>query len=98
MPVSGGESRELFRLQEGKRFYSRVGLSWTPDGRHVVVGTKLDELSMIPATGGELRKLDLGFRGMTRLSLHPDGRQIAYSLGNSTAEVWVMENFLPVVK
>ena len=32
------------------------------------------------------------------LSLHPDGRRLAYAAGQSEAEVWVMENFLPEPK
>ncbi|MCZ6811225.1 MAG: hypothetical protein O7D97_04410, partial [Planctomycetota bacterium] len=96
--VSGGEARALYTLKDGMRFHWGVGLSWTPDGRHVIVGPwdtdKPDELWSIPATGGELRKLDLGFK-VKDMSLHPDGRRIAFTVGKYNNEVWVMENFLP---
>ena len=99
IPVSGGEPRELHTLKERTRFHGGVGLSWTPDGRHVIVGRpydpeKTDELWIIPATGGEPRKLDLGFR-VKHMSMHPDGQRIAFTVGKYTSEVWAMENFFP---
>ncbi|MEE8239862.1 MAG: hypothetical protein V3R16_01225 [Nitrospirales bacterium] len=101
MPASGGKPRELFTLQEGNRFSWGVGLSWTPDGRHVVVGgpdapDKPDELWRIPVGGGEPRKLNLGVK-VSHLSLHPDARRIAFTGPDPKGgdEVWVMENFLP---
>jgi Tol biopolymer transport system component len=104
MPASGGEASELYRLKEGKRFSWGVGLSWTPDGDHVVVGApdapdKPDELWSIPVTGGEPRKLNLGVK-VNHVSLHPDGRRIAFTQPESggDGEVWVMENFLPESK
>jgi len=35
---------------------------------------------------------------MEALSLHPDGRQIAFRSGHYGDEIWVMENFLPEEK
>ena len=101
IPASGGEPRELLRVPEGKTFPWGVGISWTPDGRHVVVGRpgasdQPDELWIIPATGGELRKLTLEFN-VRKLSLHPDGRRIAFGQRFADGgDIWVMENFLPV--
>ncbi len=101
IPASGGEPRELFTLQEGKSFRGGVGISWTPDGRHVVVGgqdadDEPDELWSIPATGGEPRKLNLGVK-VSHLALHPDGRRIAFTRSDPKggSQIWVMENFLP---
>jgi hypothetical protein len=34
----------------------------------------------------------------TSVSLHPDGRRLVFSISQPSAEVWVMENFLPVEK
>jgi Tol biopolymer transport system component len=101
MPASGGQASELYTLKKGKRFSWGVGLSWTPDGAHVVVGApdapdQPDELLIIPAEGGEPRKLELGVK-VDHLSLHPDGRRIAFTRPEpgGGSEVWVMENFLP---
>jgi hypothetical protein len=30
--------------------------------------------------------------------MHPDGSRIAFSSGRYEAEIWVMENFLPINK
>ena len=101
IPVSGGEASELYTLEEGERFSWGVGLWWTPDGRHVVVGgpdgpDKPDELWSIPATGGEPRKLNLGVK-VNHLALHPDGQRIAITRSDPKrgGGIWVMENFLP---
>ena len=57
-------------------------ISWTPDGRHVVIGgpdvDKLDELWRFPATGGKPRKTNFGIK-VIQLALHPDGRRVAFS-------------------
>lgn len=101
IPALGGEPSELYTLKEGKRFSWGVGLSWTPDGNHVVVGApdatnEPDVLWMIPAKGGEPSKLELGIK-VSHMSLHPDGRRIAFTRPEPSggSEVWVMENFLP---
>ena len=110
IPASGGEPSELFKLQKGQLLFRGVGISWTPDGRHVVVGgpdvpdkrgaDRLpDDLWIIPAAGGEPRKVNLGIKAR-QLSLHPDGRRIALASREPKGgeEVWVMENFLPAIK
>ena len=53
-----------------------------------------NELWSIPATGGAPRKLNLGVK-VKHLSLHPDGRRIAFTAGKTDGAIWVMENFLP---
>ncbi|MHC4991427.1 MAG: TolB family protein, partial [Planctomycetota bacterium] len=99
IPASGGESHDLFTLHEEQPMFWGVGISWTPDGRHVViggsrVGDNPDELWVIPSTGGEPRKLSLGIQ-VSQMSLHPDGRRVAFTSRTGGQEVWVMENFLP---
>ncbi len=102
--TSGGQPNELYTLKKGKSFNRGVGLSWMPDGNHVVVGApeapdKPDELWIIPAEGGEPRKLELGVK-VNNFALHPDGRRIAFTRREpgGGGEVWVMENFLPESK
>ena len=50
----------------------------------------------MPASGGQARKLDLGLDKLRQLRIHPDGHRIAFQAGEFSAELWVMENFLPV--
>jgi len=59
-----------------------------------------DEWDMwrISVEGGEGQKLDMKMARFLHMSIHPDGRHIAFSsFGRSLKypEVWVMENFLP---
>ncbi len=105
IPASGGEPRELFTLQKGQKVFWGVGISWTPDGQYMVIGgphvpDEPDELWIVPATGGEPRKVNLGVNQVMKLSLHPDGRRVAFSRmePGGGGGIWVMENFLPVDK
>ena len=86
---------------------------WTPDGRYLRVvrnrvgsGSPLWEptgsrgtpaLWRISLEDGKAEKLGPTFhRGP--LSLHPDGRQVAFTCGGRVSEVWAIENFLPELK
>jgi Tol biopolymer transport system component len=102
IPLAGGEPRDLIKLKT-----KPVGTyTWTPDGKRIIffndVSTKKEqksELWFIPAEGGEPQSLGLTIDASPRvLSLHPDGRRMAFSVRQPNAEVWVMENFLPVEK
>jgi Tol biopolymer transport system component len=80
-----GKSRTLYRFEKGKI----LPCDWLPDGSAIVVlkpeGAKSLTLGLIPAQGGELkalRKLDQGRAQMTRPSVSPDGRFIAFIEGS----------------
>ena len=106
MPAAGGEPRELCRLEEeeGLRFGSNCSITWTADGKYILFtmkNSKMDdakwELCRISADSGELEKLGLEMSEFVNLSVHPDGRHIAFSSPSPTVispAVWVMENFL----
>ena len=100
LPTAGGEPRELLRSQEPE------GISlpaWTPDSRHImyartVYGEKPTfELWRISADGGRPQKLGLVMEGLEPygLSVHPDGKRIAFTAGTEREEVWVLKGFLP---
>jgi Tol biopolymer transport system component len=98
MPTEGGEPRELLRVQEDTEGIS--GIEWTLDGRYFLfIWAKPDPdqplrgLWRIPAEGGDPQKL-MEMDGLTEISLHPDGRCIAFTGGWRVMEVWKMENFL----
>jgi len=98
MPATGGESRALLRLKRPEDFAS---IAWTPDGRQLLfVRRSLEErkfeLWRIRAEGGEPQRIGLTVGSMSQISVHPDGRRIAYNAGDWKTEVWMMENFLPV--
>ena len=73
---------------------------WTPDGGHLLFAKRRNEateLWRIPVEGGEPENLGLAMGKIEHLSIHPDGRRIAFTgPGPSSGdEVWVMENILP---
>jgi Tol biopolymer transport system component len=98
MPVTGGEPRELLRVESSNPVNP---LAWTPDGRHLIFGRvaqseRKTELWRISVEGGEPQKLGLAMDSMIEdLHVHPDGRRMVFVAGRPKGEVWVMENFLP---
>lgn len=101
MPAEGGEARELLRGDQSVMSFGFGAIAWTPDGRNILfvravnAGGTETELWTVPVTGGEPRKLDLKADNMHDLSVHPDGKHIAFTASKTKSEVWVMENFLP---
>jgi Tol biopolymer transport system component len=97
---SNGEIHEITRLRTDETVEGR-GLTWTPDGRYLLFLGKhedgLCELRRISVEGGKSQNLGLKVAAHTYLSIHPDGRRIAFTGAGPTpgAEVWAMENFLP---
>ena len=112
MPAIGGESRELLRRDAPGTISGMVGLAWTPGGRELIFGTTVAPyepqgregrgavraLWRISVEGGEPTPVGLTLGGLRHISLHPDGRRLAFDAGHYEAEVWVMENFLQDLK
>jgi Tol biopolymer transport system component len=92
-----GASRELLSLgaPEALGF-----VTWTPDGKYIVFNKLHDtdrarrELWCIDVAGGQRRRLQLDGPTGNFASVHPDGHQFAFSMGDPKWEVWAMENFL----
>jgi Tol biopolymer transport system component len=106
MPASGGEFRELARVENEKET-PLIGLPyWAPDGRSVILTKSIKgnaprryELWRIAIEGGEPQRIgQISARQLTGFRLHPDGRRVALSDIKVDLEVWVMENFLPPAK
>ncbi len=101
IPVGGGEPREFLKFEKGGGITT---FAWMPDGKKIIYSKgktkeKDCELWQISADGGEPQKL--GGLGMDRvyfMSVHPDGRRIAFYTRGESTEIWVMENFLPEKK
>ena len=109
IPAAGGEARELIRSKPpGFLSYSVGGIAWSPDGRYLFMSecdgrpaTASCELLRISAKGGEPQRLGITKEGLMPLCIHPDGRRIAFGSGQSkwsSSEIWVMEDFLHLVK
>jgi Tol biopolymer transport system component len=103
--ADGGPAREIFRTKGGEYIQ---WLQWTPDGRSIWLkkytppaDPKLKptfEFLSVSPEGSAVRKLDLSIDNGLDFRIHPDGRQIAFSLGQGKVELWALENFLPPVQ
>jgi len=98
IPVQGGTQRVLYESRAPLAIGNGYGgLAWSRDGRRLLFVRRVDEpgtgfvLMVIPAAGGEARKL-LSAPRIMNLRVHPDGRRIVWGGGQFRAEVWVMEN------
>lgn len=102
--AANGAPRELFRVVPPERVVVQM---WTPDNEDVLF-TKYKageaasavphQLWRVPATGGEAVDTGIRIPGYTQpyfTALSPDGRTLAYTVGQVSAEQWVMEHFLP---
>jgi hypothetical protein len=99
----GGEQRELLRLREPEWI---VLHGWTGDGLSLLVtrwsggrdasgNSPIRTLWRVPITGGAPVSTGLAMEGLRDISLHPDGRQIAFNARFKRSESWVMENLIP---
>jgi Tol biopolymer transport system component len=103
MLVSGGDIHEIVRVKNPEWIPGYSGLAWTPDGRFVLYFTALQgpqgvektELWRVDVGTGERKSFGLTMDRMRNISLHPDGKRIAFDSGMPKIEIWMMENFLP---
>lgn len=106
IPTGAGEPRELFPIPAADRL---TYPAWSPDSRFVVVrreskagdGPDADGYWRVPVDGSQPRKMTwaLNLSPSNRwISVHPDGKRVAYTSGAQRFEVWVMENFLPAAR
>jgi Tol biopolymer transport system component len=108
VPIAGGEAHEIFRasLPEARSF---VPAGWSADSRFVTLFKKpaaagdAPELWLVPVAGGATQKAPVSLpvdrmKGV-EIALHPDGKHIAFSIGDSgQREVWALENLLAGAK
>jgi Tol biopolymer transport system component len=114
IPVSGGESKVLYSFVQTTGHY--LSHTWSEDGRFIILPKfqpkgKIDftnreefkwSLWLIPVEGGEPREVGLGVWLMFNLTIHPDGKHIAFASWGfpdfskaGPTEVWMMENIIP---
>lgn len=101
--VSGSETKEVVRMAPRENVTS---LAWTPDGKRLVYTKELppknqgaDRPTEVWATAvdsGQSVELKFSQPGICDISIHPDGRQIAFRAGLSSGQdLWVMEGLMP---
>ena len=92
VPTGGGEAREVLRTD-----HYRIH-TWTPDGNGIVYLKWVGEESalwQVSVEDGESRKIETGLEHVLALRLHPDGEHVVIYVYEDSAEVWMMEGFLP---
>lgn len=101
LPTAGGEARELVRLARPVEFQQIFfGYTWSPDDRYLYFLKRPRaeapyELFRIPSTGGSEESLSLQFPELRDIDISPDGKKIAFSVGNPLLrEIWAVENVL----
>lgn len=98
MSMSGGAAREIAKVAPPDAIPGFGGLNWTRDARHLLFvrasGPRQEtrELWRAAVDGGALERTGLVMRGLRDVRLHPDGRQVAFTAGEGSDEVWVLEN------
>jgi Tol biopolymer transport system component len=97
-----GAPRELLRVRDPDWI---VLHGWTADGLSLFVtrwsgavdaagNSPTRTLWRLPITGGTPVSTGLSMEGLRDLSIHPDGRQIAFNARFKRSESWVMENLI----
>ncbi|NQT97907.1 MAG: PD40 domain-containing protein [Candidatus Marinimicrobia bacterium] len=93
MPVEGGKEIELCTPQEGNYFGMAA---WSPDGKYIFFsdGSEGTNLWRIPADGGIPEKVWHLKNRIEFTSIHPDGKQMAFSIRERTSEIRVIEGLV----
>jgi eukaryotic-like serine/threonine-protein kinase len=82
MPVSGGISRQITRVQSEVR-----GIAWTADGASLVFASEAGDLWQVARAGGQPEKLLAG-RDAAFPVISRDGRRLAYGQSVSNINIW----------
>jgi Tol biopolymer transport system component len=108
--TDSGEVSRLIKFSQEQQF-SWIRHAWSADSKYVFYTRYVDsaglsfkfEMWRVPIDGGQPQKTGLEMPGaIDHISAHPDGEHIAFEnmapMSASPAEVWVMENFLPLLR
>jgi Tol biopolymer transport system component len=93
-PAEGGRRREVCRVRDT----DKIELEWNPDGRYLIFNKATQDQTgfwRVPVTGGTPQEMGITSRAMGKISIHPDGRHIAFVANLSVSQVMALENFLP---
>ena len=100
----GGDPRELLRTSSPDQF---TLAGWMADGLNLLIirwsrrpnapasEPRNETLWRVPLTGGTPVSTGLMMESLRDISIHPDGRRIAFNAGMKRVEQWAMENLLP---
>jgi Tol biopolymer transport system component len=89
--VGSGTAKKLLTLPSGRL----TDLVWMPLGNELLVGTEGSsgaQLWRVSTAGDSIRPALLQPKRQPVVSVHPDGEQIALTLGETHSEIWVLEH------
>ena len=96
VPTAGGAARIFFR-GDYSHPTPQMG-TWSRNGKYFLAVTEettsLRRVWAFPVDGGEPRKLDIVFESIGTADLSPDGKQLAFTGGQTKGEVWTIKNLL----
>ncbi|MCH7557616.1 MAG: serine/threonine-protein kinase [Planctomycetes bacterium] len=97
LPSAGGDGdpRQVVHWDEGELAAPYAFVRWTPDGEHLLFCKRNNELWKVHVETGEQQQIGPEIENLVHATMHPDGRQIAFTVEQAGSELWVMENFLP---
>jgi Tol biopolymer transport system component len=93
--LAGGGRHEVYRVRDTQALHELV---WTPDGRYLIFSMRnadQEGLWRISVTGGSPQEMGISAPAIGKVSLHPDGRHIAFVAAQGGFQVMALENFLP---
>ncbi len=96
--TADGAPREIFRVTDNLSLRSTA---WTQDGSHVLAfrgPAARGSIWSFPTDGGSPEISPLRMRPSEMPAISPDGTQVAFVGGSTTAEIWVMTGLLPSAK
>ena len=95
MPSAGGEPREVVDMEGNAGSINNLFIRWMSDGEHLLFCKRNNELWKVHVETGEQQQIGPAIENLVGAAMHPDGRQIAFTVQQDGSELWVMENFLP---
>jgi Tol biopolymer transport system component len=96
LPSAGGDPRQVAHWDEEVQSTFPFA-RWTPDGEHLLFRKRKNELWKVHVETGAQQQIGPAIEEgkLMNAVMHPDGRQIAFTVEQDGSELWVMENFLP---
>ena len=95
LPAAGGSPREVVRLTDDEQTGPHTFVTWMPDNQHLLFPKKGRELWRVNSQTGLQQQIGGPLEQLCHVDVHPDGRQLAFTLEQPGSELWVMEGFLP---
>lgn len=94
LPAAGGAPRVVHTGE------SLRGGTWSADMKHIYYAVAREggiENFRIPVDGGAPQRVHIGPPGRGALSFHPHGGQVAFTIGDTKTETWVLEGVFGAV-